>query len=190
MTAEPIRYAAFMRAINVGKRRVKMDALRTHIGQLGFGDVETVIASGNVVFTDPLGRSADEVGRLFDAGLSAALGFEVVSGIRSNAEVDAVIEAQPFGSPDDAMSDWTSEDVVHVSFLLADAPAEAADRLGALETAEDRFALIGRDLYWRRRGKLTASPVEPKILARALGVDATARRLDTVTKIARLLHVE
>lgn len=44
------RYVAFLRAINVGGRTVKMDRLREIFESLGLGDVETFIASGNVIF--------------------------------------------------------------------------------------------------------------------------------------------
>ena len=47
------RYVAFLRAINVGGHTVKMDALRAHLAALGFADVQTFIASGNVLFTAP-----------------------------------------------------------------------------------------------------------------------------------------
>ncbi len=177
-----------MRAINVGKRRVKMDALRSHVDALGFTDAATLIASGNVAFTDPLGRSSTEVGEIFDSGLSKALGFDVVSALRTQDEVEAMIDARPFGSPGDPGTDWTDDDVVHVSFLLADPPPEAAERLALLESEVDRFCLVGREVFWRRRGKLTDSAIEPKVLSRAIGVESTARRLDTVVKMSPLLR--
>ena len=44
------RYAAFLRAINVGGHVVKMEVLRAAFEDLGFAGVETFIASGNVIF--------------------------------------------------------------------------------------------------------------------------------------------
>ena len=44
------RYIAFLRAINVGGRTVKMDELRTLFAAMGFAGVATFIASGNVIF--------------------------------------------------------------------------------------------------------------------------------------------
>ena len=44
------RYVALLRAINVGGHTVKMDALRKHFSRMGFANVETFIASGNVIF--------------------------------------------------------------------------------------------------------------------------------------------
>ncbi len=47
------RHIAFLRGINVGGHRVKMDELRRLFGELSFSDVSTFIASGNVVFESP-----------------------------------------------------------------------------------------------------------------------------------------
>ena len=46
------RRIAFLRAINVGGHVVKMDHLRKLLTSFGLENVETVIASGNVVFDD------------------------------------------------------------------------------------------------------------------------------------------
>jgi len=47
------RYVAFLRGINLGKRRVKMEQLRRHFEGFGLENVATFIASGNVVFDSP-----------------------------------------------------------------------------------------------------------------------------------------
>ena len=44
------RYVAFLRAINVGGHTVKMEDLRRLFETMGFANVETFIASGNVIF--------------------------------------------------------------------------------------------------------------------------------------------
>ena len=44
------RYVALFRGINVGKRRVKNDALSKVFDDLGFENVKVLIASGNVLF--------------------------------------------------------------------------------------------------------------------------------------------
>jgi uncharacterized protein (DUF1697 family) len=178
-----VRYAAFMRAINVGKRRVKMDALRVHVETLGFTDARTLIASGNVAFTDPDDLPLDAVSARFDEGLSEALGFRVDSALRTRDELDEICARQLF-----ADDPWTDDDVVHVSFLLGTAPSDARDRLAALSNPADRFWLGARELHWRRRGRLTDSTVDPRDLARAIGVDTTARRLDTVDRMRALLE--
>jgi uncharacterized protein (DUF1697 family) len=45
-----LRCLAFLRAINVGGHIVKMEFLRDLFERLGFSNVKTFIASGNVMF--------------------------------------------------------------------------------------------------------------------------------------------
>ena len=71
----PVRYVAFLRAINVGGHTVKMDALRRHFEDMGAANVETFIASGNVIFDSA--DAADRLERRLEAGLEKALKFPV-----------------------------------------------------------------------------------------------------------------
>ena len=56
-------YVALLRGINVGGRNVKMDRLREIFESLGFSNVETFIASGNVIFVGSGYLQAREVYR-------------------------------------------------------------------------------------------------------------------------------
>ncbi|MBK8836052.1 MAG: DUF1697 domain-containing protein [Anaerolineae bacterium] len=70
------RYFAFLRAINVGGRNVTMAVLRNAFTSLGLQDVETFIASGNVIFAS----KSDDCAALestIEAGLQKTLGYEV-----------------------------------------------------------------------------------------------------------------
>src|SRR4030095_12804333 len=80
------RYVAFLRAINVGGHIVKMDQLRKLFTQLGFTDVETFIASGNVLFTSP-SKSGAALEAKIEKHLKAALGYEVATFVRTATEV-------------------------------------------------------------------------------------------------------
>lgn len=86
---------AFLRGINLGKRRIRMDDLRQAFVAMGFADARTLIASGNVVFSsDP---ADDLVGRI-EKGLKARFGFAVPTIIRSLADLIALRDAAPFGA--------------------------------------------------------------------------------------------
>ena len=53
------RFVAFLRAINVGGRVVKMDVLKKHFEAMGYSEVDSFIASGNVVFSSKGARGLD-----------------------------------------------------------------------------------------------------------------------------------
>ena len=72
-----LQYIAFLRAINVGGHIVKMDELRRLFTELGFANVATLIASGNVIFqTDAAGDGRDLEWRI-ERHLQQALGYDV-----------------------------------------------------------------------------------------------------------------
>ena len=80
------RTIAFLRAVNVGGHTVKMDALRRHFESLGFSNVETFIASGNVIFETPF-KNARTLESSIENKLRDALGYEVAAFLRTDAEL-------------------------------------------------------------------------------------------------------
>ncbi len=91
-----VRYVAFLRGINVGsRRRIKMDELNAVFGLLGFSEITTLIASGNVVFTSP-DQSETAIIKAIEDGFEAAFGFRVHTMIRTPAEIRAMIDLEPF----------------------------------------------------------------------------------------------
>ena len=92
-------YLAFLRGINLGKRRIEMARLRTLFVELKFAEVATFIASGNVIF-ESRAKDIAAVEARVSKGLEAALGYAVGTFVRSDAEVAAVSVATPFPEKD------------------------------------------------------------------------------------------
>ncbi|MDO8754830.1 MAG: DUF1697 domain-containing protein, partial [Anaerolineales bacterium] len=80
------KHIAFLRAINVGGHNVKMGHLRQLIESLGFSNVETFIASGNVIFEATAGNTKN-LKKKIETCLHEALGYEVATFIRTDAEL-------------------------------------------------------------------------------------------------------
>lgn len=94
-TVKTTSYIAFLRAINVGGRVVKMERLREIFRQLGLEDVRTYIQSGNVFFSSNEEDRAGLTSRI-EAHLQQALGYEVPVMLRTIAEVEATLALDPF----------------------------------------------------------------------------------------------
>ena len=90
------RLIAFLRAINVGGHTVKMDYLRQLFESMGFTGIETFIASGNVIFTSQAADNPANLERAIESGLRLALGYEVATFIRTEAELAAIAAYSPF----------------------------------------------------------------------------------------------
>lgn len=177
------RYAALLRAINVGGHTVKMDALRKHFTTMGFANVETFIASGNVLFDAPKTTPA-KLEKQIAVELERLLGYQVDTFVRTGAELAAVVRHQPF-SPE---SIDPARHTLYVGFLPAAPSAEAVRRVVALETPVDALAVHGRELYWGCRTRFSESQIKNTALAKAIAVPMTVRNITTVRKLAEKLN--
>ncbi len=173
------RYIAFLRAINVGGHGVvKMDFLRGLFETLGFSNVETFIASGNVVF-ESKSKDARALEREIEKSLREALGYEVATFVRTCAELAAVAGYEPFGR-----KEVEEAAALNVGFL-ADAPDEESCRkLLALRTEIDDFHVRGREIYWLCRRSQSRSKISDAVIERALGRKSTLRGANTIKKMA------
>jgi uncharacterized protein (DUF1697 family) len=172
------RYIAFLRAINVGGHTVKMDKLRQMFESLGFSGVETFIASGNVVFETP-DADAAALEKGIAERLRQALGYEVITFIRSRAELAAIAAYQPF--PQSALE---SAAALNIAFLTEPLDAESMQKLLALRTDIDDFHVHGREIYWLCRVKQSESTFSNLVLEKTLGVRSTLRGINTIQKLA------
>jgi uncharacterized protein (DUF1697 family) len=173
------RYIAFLRAINVGGHTVKMEQLRARFAELGFTNVATFIASGNVIFDSPVEHAA-ALERQIEDHLQQALGYSVATFLRSCAELAAVAKHEPF--PDAAFD--PASHALYIAFLRTPPPEEARHKLMRLRTATDDFHAHEREIYWLCRTRLSDSPVTGALLEKTMGMPATMRNVTTVRKLA------
>lgn len=173
------RYVAFLRAINVGGHTVKMTDLRASFGALGFEAVESYIASGNVIF-ESSDRDEGKLERAIERELEADFGYPIETFIRSIRELAEIAKCDPFGHRHSRADDHGT----YVAFLGRKPTTEATQRLAALATKDDAFAVVGREAYWLRRGGIGASRFSGGLLEKTLGMPATLRGLPTITRIA------
>ena len=89
-----MRNVAFLRAVNVGGRTIRMSDLAKRLGTLGFTGVGTFIASGNVFF-DASGEP-DAIARRIETDLLAWLGYPVAAMVRTWDELMALVASNPF----------------------------------------------------------------------------------------------
>lgn len=175
------RYAALLRAINVGGRVVTMDRLRRILASAGLRDVQTLIASGNVMFEAGAG-SATRLERDIERRLHAALGYEVTTFVRTPAELAAVAAHDPF--PGETVE---APGALFVVFVRAAVSTTAARRLAERAGSTDAFQVRGREVYWLRRTRFSDSPFAGPLLEKMLGQRATVRKTTTVRRMVAKL---
>ena len=169
-----------MRAVNVGGRKLPMAELRALGAELGFADISTYIASGNLLFTAGGGRETLE--KKLEEAIAARFGMEVPTIVRSAEEWRRYAPSNPF--PDAA------RDQPNLLMLLVPQrpPAEGAvEALQAKAAPEERVALAGDGLWIHFGGGSARSKLTPSLIDRAIGSPATSRNYRTVLKIEESL---
>jgi uncharacterized protein (DUF1697 family) len=175
--ADPPRFAAFLRGMNVGGHRLSNEELRGHFSAMGFREVASFRASGNVIFSaDPEPPRA--IAERIEQGLEASLGYAVPTFIRASAEVREIAAAQPF-APEHVRA---STGKLHVGLLTAPPSAGALQDVLSLGSDRERLAFGERELYWLPAGRTMDSELDLKAVERLLG-PMTLRTKSTIELI-------
>jgi uncharacterized protein (DUF1697 family) len=173
------KYVAFLRAINVGGHTVKMDQLRSLFEPLGFANVETFIASGNVIF-DSKTTNAKSLERKIEKHLEKSLGYPVTTFVRSVAELDAIAHHQPFSKAELTANGNT----LFICFVTDRPTDDVVKKLLLLSSAVDAFHVNEREVYWLYRRNNGESKFYGPLLEKVLGMQTTVRNANTIRRIA------
>jgi uncharacterized protein (DUF1697 family) len=162
-------FVALLRGINLGKRQLKMADLKRIAVDLGLGSPKTYIASGNLLFSSDDNEAALKA--KLEKSLKEHMGSEVAVMIRTEKEMRAVAEANPFpGEPGNKV----------VAIFLDDAPPkDAAEQ--ARNVAGKRIEVGKRELYVHY-----PNGQGPSKLAIPAAARGTARNMNSVLKLAEM----
>lgn len=171
------RFVAFLRAVNVGNRRVAMAECRKSLEDLGYDDIGSYVNSGNLLFTTATGQAADHEARIREA-LEQRYGFEVTTFVRTATEVRAMATQKPFGA---IAAGHTHFALLPLTRLTA-AEKRAAE---ALSNDRDEVIVEGRDIHWLIRSRSTETTLLAKHWKQALPDNPTTAR--NTTMLAKLI---
>ncbi|HEY6743708.1 MAG TPA: DUF1697 domain-containing protein [Lapillicoccus sp.] len=168
----------FLRAVNLGKRKVQMPRLKAAVEGLGYDDVWTYINSGNVVFETSGSRPAVE--KALEKALESEFGFECTTFVRTGAELEKTLAATPF--------EVAAGDTHFVTFLKKAPASSAAKALEALSNDYDTLVVQGADVHWRMHGSSIDSTLAKRHWEKILGpMSSTSRNVKMLTKLAAKL---
>ena len=176
----PANHVALLRGINVGTaKRVAMEDLRALMGGLGYGDVRTLLNSGNVVFSAN-GRSGDPSRRI-GAEIEKKLGVKSRVTVLTAAELDVAVRGNPL-----------LKVATHPSRLLVGVLASRDDRarlepLARQKWRAERLALGERVCYLWCPDGVSKSRVLVEV-EKVLGDGITSRNWGTIQKLQGLLQ--
>lgn len=153
--------------------------LRELFEELGFSNVATLIASGNVIFESAVNDVALLAPQI-EGHLKQALGYRVPTFIRSAKEIAAIAKYQPFPLEPDSDSHTLS-----VMFMAESLPKDVQQSFLTFRTSIDEFHIHQREIYWLCRKKTSESLVDWKLLGKTIAMPTvTVRNITTVRKLA------
>ncbi|MDA0271320.1 MAG: DUF1697 domain-containing protein [Chloroflexi bacterium] len=177
MASPETRLVAFLRGINVGGINIKMADLATLFEGLGYTDVRTVLASGNVLF-DTKERDRAVTKQRIEAALTERFGYEAWVILLDLPAIKRVIEGYPFDESDESKQPW--------AMLLAE-PSVLDGLLSAagdLDPSVERLQAGDGVLYWEVTKGETVRSVFGKHSGKArFKALTTTRNLRTLRKL-------
>jgi uncharacterized protein (DUF1697 family) len=177
-----IRYVAFFGSINVGGNRLTMADLRDALVREEFEQVETVVASGNVLFAHEERPSAGLAEKLAYV-VQERFGFATFAAVRSAEEVRAAIEGNPFHGVGE-------DNLVHTHFLERNPGETQFARLVAdhAPRGREKLALGDRALYIDYVENAGSSALTGAFIERRLGCRGTARNMRSLKRILEKMN--
>jgi uncharacterized protein (DUF1697 family) len=174
-------HISLLRGINVGGNKIiPMKELKALYESLGFTNVRTLLATGNIAF-ESAQEDAAALKAQIEAGIVATFGFDSVVFMRTPDDLCAVIEACPFGEAERAEGGK-----LLVMFLQAAPAAANIQRLRDEQAGTEIFHVINRELYAFYPDGMGRSKLGNPQLERKLGVLGTGRNWNTVLKTLAL----
>lgn len=177
------RYVAFLRGMNLGRRRIKNPELCVAFEEIGFNNVSAFQASGNVIF-DTDENNPSIVSQSIEDGLRTSLEWEVPTFLRTAEEVQAIAAHSPFENVD-----VDARGKTQVIFMRRRIPDEERDTLMVLSTHEDMLETEGGEIYWSPKGNFLDSQLDHKILEGIVG-SFTVRTKGTIERLAKRFLAE
>jgi len=181
------RYCALLRGIGPGNPNMRNDKLRGVFQDLGFTEVASVLASGNILFADPAGQPAHALERRIQEALHTTLGIAGGTILRSRGELQDLADRHPFGERTHGKSTYLT-----VTFCKQH-PDPFPEPLPAPPWPE--VTVLGYDKACHAVLAVvdttgTRTPDFMRWLEREFGTDITTRTWLTVTRILRRLPAE
>lgn len=175
------RYLALLGSINVGGNRVTMAELREALEREDFEDVETVVASGNILFSYDE-RPSDGLTEMLAWIVKDRFDIDTFAAVRSKDELKAAIEGNPFAADGE-------ENQVHTVFLDRPLDRKAFERFAAGYTGPERIAAGEREFFVDfREGVGNSKLAQAMARTKLFDFRSTARNLRSLRRMLQKME--
>lgn len=177
----PETCVALLRGINVGgHKKVPMPDLRKAFEDMGFENVRTVLATGNVIFQAAASKNTDEIFSIVAPTLEDRFGFPIPVLLRSGADIEKIIEIDPFRA---------LEETRKTKFMVTFLPGHTATSLALpYSSADGAFQILSRiddTVFSVLDLNKAGSPDIMQFLEKTYGKNITTRTWKTILRIGK-----
>lgn len=176
-----MKWAAMLRGINLGKRQLKSAELKAVVEAMGFTQVRTILASGNVVF-EAGNAEPEAIERDLHAALEKATGLKSEVFVRNRAELERLARDNPF--PEVARERPSQ---LLVTFHRDPVDQAPLDRIAESYDGPERLVAKGRELFVDFPNGQGESRLGPAMGKAKFSSVATGRNWNTVLKLLAAL---
>ena len=177
-------YIALLRGINVsGQKKIKMADLRTHLSELGYGNLQTYIQSGNIVFSSAEEDAAVLEGQIHEK-IKEKYGFEVPVLVLQPEDFTAVLDRNPM------QEERHDRKRLYVTFLASEPVPEKKAKLSELDYSPEEYVLDGKVIYFFSPTGYGRAKMNNNFFEQKLKVKATTRNWNTVNKLLAMSQVK
>ena len=170
----PGRFVAFLRGIT--PMNAKMSELKGAFEDAGFGEVRTVLGSGNVIFSTRA-KDPEAIERKAEAAMTRRLGRTFLTMVRSIDELTSLLEADPFAAY------RVAPDAKRVVTFLRDSPKARVSL--PIEVDGARILRVSDRAVFTAYVPSPRGPVFMSLLKKHFGEEQTTRTWDTLRKVSR-----
>jgi uncharacterized protein (DUF1697 family) len=167
------RYVAFLRGVNVGGVNLKMAEVAAALTDAGFGNVRTILASGNVLLDS--GSRVGTVRKKTEAALGEKFGYDAWVLVYDVETVRVVLDSYPF----------EREKAGYQSYVTFVSDTTVLDELAALKAGPDEKIARGNGVIsWQvPKGATLDSAIGKTMGKPRYKSSTTTRNLRTLAKV-------
>jgi uncharacterized protein (DUF1697 family) len=175
------KYVAFLRAINVGGRIIKMEELREILESLKLKNVKTYIQTGNIIFESSV--KTDILREKIEKKLKSSLGYEVKVMLRTHKELSFIVKNNPYKN-----KEIDKNTRVYIAFLYKTIKKGIKAIIASLNNENETYVSIKKEVYCLiHKDEKKGSYFSILLLEKNLGIPLTTRNQTTVNKIKIML---
>ena len=173
---------AFLRGVNmVGHNKIKMTDLVSLMKKTGFKDAETFIQSGNVIFSNPLGLTEEEITYKIEGAINKKYGYNVTAVVRSEKEIRDVIALNPF------LSENNFDPAKMAVLFLTERPSpDQIFKVAKVDYPPDKFRISGPEVFIYCPNGFGRTKLYTNFFENKMKVVGTARNWNTINKILEI----